>query len=174
MTQVSEVNIAIAEKLRAALEGVDDYLAGQIRGVVESLVSVANDSEGDPRARVAAAGRILDYVRPPKGVAFGVNINLPGVVSALELPPGPGEKPKKGKNPKLVEAAVVKPRHPKILPEPNPIHKPSFRPVYQAGRDQPVPEPILAMPSRVEARLKIIGQPEQPPPASGIRPIPGQ
>lgn len=143
-----------------ALEKVDAYLAKEVLGVVKDLVEVAHESDDD-RARVSAAAKVLDYVRPPKNNNGPlVNINMPSVVSNLGLPLGRNQV--KRINPKgaiPVEPVVRK----KILPEPNPIHATKFKGHFQASDPYQPPEPIMAKPEPLPVRVKSPRTPDRPP-----------
>ena len=153
--------------IREALERADEYIAGELVKVMKDLVGISHSGE-DERARVSAASKIVDYARPPKQGAM-VNVHTQvAVASHLNLPQGRGKQ----RNPKgheLIE--VEKAKHRKILPEPNPIHRTSFRGNFSAANPQQPGSPVAAEPTALVPRSKTPHKPDAPPAASTIRPL---
>ena len=165
MPSVAEVKEKPA--LAVALEAVDAYLAEEVLGVVKDLVEVAHESDDD-RARVSAASKVLDYVRPPKSAPL-VNINMPTVVSNLGLPTGRNQV--KRINPKgAIPAEPVAPRQ-KILPE-APAQGKKWAGHFDATDPQrPLAAPILAKPAALTSKASTPRAPDRPPAPPGILPM---
>lgn len=104
-------------KLERAVERADDFMAGEITGVLKTMRDILKDPLEDSRARVQAGSKLMEWARPKKPV-FAVQVNnnqgSPTVVSRLGLPSAP---PTFAEAQALNVTALDK-KIPKILPEP--------------------------------------------------------
>lgn len=137
------------------------------RVAADTLLNVMEKGQ-DERARVTAAKEMINYIRPPKTSPL-VNVNLPGVISHLNLPAAPasaGAQPTS--NAKLIKAA------PKILPEP-PKKPARFGAKFLPEAVGEVQPSTLPTPAVVDARkrsplAKDLQRPAEPPSARSVRP----
>lgn len=153
-----------SSRLQKAVERGDDYVAGQLTGVLKDMRNILKNGE-DERSRVGAGKALMDWAKPKKGMTFGVQVNNPVQVnSQLGLPSAPPTF----QEARMLREANEEPPRPvqKVLPEAPRTAASSKRPFLSrelepAGPSLPEPLPVRRANER---------EPDKPAPASSVKP----
>jgi hypothetical protein len=148
-------------KLERAVGRGDDYVAGELKGILTDMRKILKDPNQEGRARVAAGAKLMEWAKPKRGMTLQVNTPVQ-VNSQLGLPSAP---PTFQEARQLQEAteAPVKPVQ-KFLPEAPRTVANTKRPFLRSNMEPVGPE-VIELPVR-KARERA---PDKPAPASSVK-----